>query len=127
MNGIEIKKYIKKKCYDCCRFKKENMELYKLNLPNGIVNNIIDYALGEEDICKICRSWRFYQELIKCHLNHKRFLNTNVEDEILIFLTLCERPPHDCVKQFFEINKKKYEMIDCVLKMLVSRRREGRT
>ena len=37
MNGIELNKYINKKCYDCCHFKKENMELYKLNLPNGII------------------------------------------------------------------------------------------
>ena len=32
----EINNYINKKCYDCCHFKKENMELYKLNLPNDI-------------------------------------------------------------------------------------------
>ena len=42
MVETEINNYINKKCYDCCHFKKENMELYKLNLPNGIVNNIID-------------------------------------------------------------------------------------
>ena len=29
---------------DCCHFKKENMELYKLNLPNETVNNIINYS-----------------------------------------------------------------------------------
>ena len=34
MNGDEINNYINTKCYDCCHFKKENMELYKLNLPN---------------------------------------------------------------------------------------------
>ena len=34
-----------KKCDGCCHFKKETMELYKLNLPNGIVNNIIGIAL----------------------------------------------------------------------------------
>ena len=48
----EINKYINKKCYDCCHFKKENMELYKLNLPNDIVNNIIKYNYDEE--CKYC-------------------------------------------------------------------------
>ena len=47
-----INNYINKKCYDCCHLKKENMELYKLNLPNGIVNNIIDYSLGKENLCK---------------------------------------------------------------------------
>ena len=72
MNGIEINKYINKECYDCCHFKKENMELYKLNLPNGIVNHIIGYALSEEDECEICQEWRDNQELIRCHLNLKR-------------------------------------------------------
>ena len=107
MNGIEINKYINKKCYDCCHFKKENMELYKLNLPNGIINNIIDYALGEEDLCKICRNWRFYQELIKCTLSIKRFNERNVEDDILIFLTVNKLPPYEYVKQFLKISKKK--------------------
>ena len=73
---------------------------YKLNLHNGIVNNMIDYALGEED------DWRFYQELIKCHLNHKRLLKAHVEDDILIFLIVYEIQPYDCVKQFLKISKK---------------------
>ena len=106
MVETEINNYINKKCYDCCHFKKENMELYKLNLPNGIVNNIIDYALDEEK-CKNCKSSRFYQELIKCQLNYKRFLNTNVEDDIIIFLTVYERPPYDYVTAFMKISKKK--------------------
>ena len=50
MVETEINNYINKKCYNCCHFKKENMELYKLNLPNGIVNNIIDYSLGKENL-----------------------------------------------------------------------------
>ena len=99
MKEQEVKNYINKKCYDCCHFKKENMEIYKLNLPNEIVNNIIDYALDEQN-GKICKNWRFYQELIKCHLNHKRFLKTNVEDDIIIFLTVYERPPFDSVRAF---------------------------
>ena len=86
MNGIEIDKYINKKCYDCCHFKKENMELYKLNLPNGTVNNIIGYALDEEHVCRTCTNSRCNRELIRCHLNLKRINNRNVEDEILIFL-----------------------------------------
>ena len=125
MNGIEINKYINKKCYGCCHFKKENMELYKLNLPNGIINNIIDYALGEEDLCKICRNWRFYQELIKCTLSIKRFNDRNVEDDILIFLTVNKLPPYEYVKQFLKISKNKYTMIDRILKMLTYYRRDG--
>ena len=54
MVETEINNYINKKCYDCCHFKKENMELYKLNLPNGTVNNIIDYFL-DEDVCRTCQ------------------------------------------------------------------------
>ena len=125
MNGIEINKYINKKCCDCCHFEKENMELYKLNLPSGIIHSIIDYGLGEDDLCRICRHWRFYQELIKCHLNIKRRNSRHVEDDILICLVVYDIPPHDCVKQFLKISKNEYEMIDYILKMLVNRRREG--
>ena len=82
------------------------MEIYKLHLPNGIANNIIDYALDEDDLCRICRNWRYYQALIKCHLNIKRRTSRNVEDDILIFLTVYERPPYDYVKQFLKISKK---------------------
>ena len=121
----EINNYINKKCYECCHFKKENMELYKLNLPNGIVNNIIDYSMDEEDICENCKTWRDNQELIRCHLNLKRRHNRNVEDDILIFLTVYERPPYDYVKQFLKISKKKYDMINHILWILLYRRREG--
>ena len=106
MNGIEINKYINKKCYDCCHFKKENMEMYKLNLPNGIINNIIDYALGEEDLCRTCRRWRRYQNIIENILEIKKIDERNVEDEILIFLTVNKLPPYVYVKQFLKISKK---------------------
>ena len=68
MNGDEINSYINKKCHDCCHFKKESMELYKLNLPNEIVNNIINYSMDEEVVCKNCKNWRDNQTLIKCVL-----------------------------------------------------------
>ena len=55
MNGDKINNYINKKCYDCCHFKKENMELYKLNLPNETVNNIINYSMDEKDQCENCQ------------------------------------------------------------------------
>ena len=125
MKNQEVNNYINKKCYDCCHFKKENMELYKLNLPNGIVNNIIEYALGEEDECKICQEWRDNQELIRCHLNLKRRHNRNVEDDIIIFLTVYERPPYSYVRIFLKISKKKYELINHILWILLIRRREG--
>ena len=101
------------------------MELYKLNLPNGIVNHIIDYALSEEDECKICQEWRDNQELIRCHLNLKRRHNRNVEDAIIIFLTVYGRPPYSYVRAFLKISKKRYELIDHILWMLLHRRREG--
>ena len=82
------------------------MELYKLNLPNEIVNNIINYSMDEEDLCKICRNWRYYQELIRCLLGIKRIRHRNVEDDILIFLTVNKIPPYDYVKQFLKISKK---------------------
>ena len=106
MNGIEINKYINKICYDCCHFKKENMELYKLSFPNGIVNNTISYSMDEEDECENCINWRDNQSIINCVLRIKRRNNRNVEDDILIFLVVYDIPPHDCVKQFLEISKK---------------------
>ena len=125
MNEQEVNIYTKKKCYDCCHFNKDNMELYKLNLPNGIVNNIIDSALSKEDECKICRRWRSYQSMIENQLEIKRLLNTNVEDDILIFLTVYERPPYSYVRAFLKISKKQYEMIDYILWMLIYHRRTG--
>ena len=44
--------------------------------------------------------------------------NRNVEDEILIFLTVNKIPPYDYVKQFLKISKKKYEMMDDILWLL---------
>ena len=125
MVETEINNYINKKRYDCCHFKKENMELYKLNLPNGIVNNVIDYSMDEEDKCENCKTWRDNQELIRCHLNLKRRHNRNVEDDIKIFLTVYERPPYSDVRIFLKISKKKYELINHILWMLLHRRREG--
>ena len=119
MVETEINNYINKKCYDCCHFKKENMELYKLNLPNGIVNNIVDYALSEEDECRTCRRWRRYQNIIRNVLEFKNIDERNVEDEILIFLTVYDRPPYDYVKAFLKISNKKYEMITHILWMLI--------
>ena len=106
MNGVEINKYINKKCYDCCHFKKENMELYKLNLPNGIINNIIDYSMDEEDVCRTCRRWRRYQNIMENMLEIKKIDERNVEDDILIFLTVYKLPPYEYVKQFLKISKK---------------------
>ena len=82
------------------------MELYKLNLPNGIINNIIDYALGEEDLCRTCRRWRRYQNIIEHILEIKKIDERNVEDDILTFLTVNKLPPYVYVKQFLKISKK---------------------
>ena len=82
------------------------MELYKLNLPNEIVNNIINSSMDEKDECENCQEWRDNQFLIKCLLGIKRINNRNVEDEILIFLTVNTIPPYDYVKQFLKISKK---------------------
>ena len=118
MNGDGINNYIDKKCYDCCHFKKENMELYKLSLPNEIVNNIINYSMDEKDECENCQEWRDNQFLIKCLLRIKGRHNRNVEDDILIFLTVNKIPPYDYVKQFLKISKKKYDTIYDILWML---------
>ena len=125
MAETEINNYINKKCYDCCHFKEENMELYKLNLPNGIANNIVDYSLGKENICRTCKKWRYYQDAIEYNLDIKRFNERNVEDDILIFLTVYEIPPYDYGKAFLKISKKKYEIIDYILWALIYHKMEG--
>ena len=113
-----------KKCYDCCHFKKENMELYKLSLPNTILNNIINYSMDEEDECKICQEWRDNQVLIKCLLRIKGRQNRNVEDEILIFLTVNKIPPYDYIKKVLK-SLRKYGMIDDILRMLCYSQEKG--
>ena len=86
--------------------------------PNEIVNNIINYSMDEKDECENCQEWRDNQFLIKCLLGIKRIHNRNVEDDILIFLTVNKIPPYDCVKQFLKISKKKYDTIYDILWML---------
>ena len=105
--------------------KKDNMQLYKLNLPNGTINNIIYYALGKEDLCKICRNWRFHKQILEHHLDIKMFNERNVEDDILIFLTVYKIPPYSYVRAFLKISEKKYEMVGRILWVLVYRRKEG--
>ena len=94
------------------------MELYKLNLPNEIVNNIINYSMDEKVECENCQEWRDNQFLIKCLLRIKGRHNRNVEDDILIFLTVNKIPPYDYVKQFLKISMKKYGMMDDILWLL---------
>ena len=125
MNDDKINNYINKKCYDCCHFKKENMELYKLNLPIEIVNIIINYSMDEEDICENCKTWRDNQAIINCVLRKKIRHNRNVEDDILIFLTVNKIPPYEYVKQFLKISKKKYVMIADILLMLCHSQKKG--
>ena len=48
MMKTKINSYINKNAMIVATLK--NMELYKLNLHNGIVNNIIDHASDEEDV-----------------------------------------------------------------------------
>ena len=77
-----------------------------MNLPNEIKNNIINYSMdGEEDICENCQEWRDNQFLIKCLLRIKERHNRNVEDEILVFLTVNTIAPYDYIKQFLKISK----------------------
>ena len=101
------------------------MELYKLNLPNGIINNIINYALSEEDLYKHCKTWRDNQAIIKCLLRIQGKHNRNVEDDILIYLIVNKLPPYEYIKQFLKISKKTYEMIYDILRMLCHNQKKG--
>ena len=77
-----------------------------MDLLNGIVNNIIDYSLDEEDVCRTFQEWRDTQAIIKCALRMKRRNNRNVEGDILIFLAVYNIPPYDYVRAFMKISKK---------------------
>ena len=95
------------------------MELYKLNLPNGVVNNIIKYNYDEEE-CNYCCIWRCNQEIFHrlCEINrrHKR----NVEEDILAFITVYDDhlPTLKDVKQVMRISEKKYEVLEKILWLL---------
>ena len=114
--GSEINNYINKKCYDCCHFKKENMELYKLNLPNEIVNNIIEYNC-DEDECNYCCIWKCNKELSHCLCQINIRKKRNVEEDVLAFLTVYDKdlPPLKDVKQVMRISEKKYEVLENIL------------
>ena len=55
----ETIKYLKDKCSKCqeCKFTTENMELYKLDLPNEVVKNIC--AMNYDRCCKCHHSTKF--------------------------------------------------------------------
>ena len=55
----------------------------------------------------------------------KRLNERNVEDDILIFLTVYEIPPYDYVKAFLETSKKKHEIIYYILWALIYQRKRG--
>ena len=99
-----------KKCYDCCHFKKEHMELFKLNLPNDIVNNIIKYNYDEK--CNYCCIWRCNKELfhLLCQINIRK--KRNVEEDVLAFITVYHHlPTLKDVKEVMRISEKKYEVL----------------
>ena len=88
------------------------MELYKLNLPNGIVNNIIEYNCEDEE-CNYCFNWRCYQTIfnITCKQNicSKRY----VEDNVLKAFVIVYRdvlPTLKDVKQVMGLSEKKYNV-----------------
>ena len=112
----EINNYINKKCYDCCHFKKENMELYKLNLPNDIVNNIIKYNYDEEE-CDYCCIWRCNQRLFYCLCQINIRKKRNVEEDVLAFIIVYHHylPTLKDVKQVMRISEKKYDVLEKIL------------
>ena len=55
---------------------------------------------------KFCRNWRFHQQIIENHLDIKMFNERNVEDDILIFLTVYKIPPYSYVRAFLKISEK---------------------
>ena len=115
MMRCEIDNCINKKCYDCCHVKKENMELYKSNLPNEVVNNIIKYNYDEE--CNYCCIWRCNKELFHCLCQINIRKKRNVEEDVLAFITVYQHhlPTLKDVKEVIRISEKKYEGLKEIL------------
>ena len=78
------------------------MELYKLNSPNVLVDNITDYSFDKEDECDDCQIWRHYYRRIEKHLAIKRLDERNVDDDIIRFLSVYKIPPYEYVHQFLK-------------------------
>ena len=91
------------------------MELYKLNLPNDIVNNIVKYNYDDE--CIYCCSWRCYQKMFHCAFEINRINKRNIEEDVLAFITVYYQhlPPLKDVKQVIRISEKKYEVLKEIL------------
>ena len=53
-----------------------------MNVLIGIVKHVTDFFLSNDDECKTCNIWRYYQNTITCALKIQR----HVQDYMLIFL-----------------------------------------
>ena len=95
-------------------WKKQHVELYKLNLPANVVNDIVEYHYDRDDECKKCQRWRYHQHQIDCCLNIKRVFKRDVEDDVIIFLQVYERnlPPIEYVRKFMRISERRYDIFD---------------
>ena len=109
-----INNLINNECYKCCGLKKQHVELYKLNLPANVVNDIVEYHYDRDDECKKCQRWRYHQHQIDCCLNIKRVFKRDVEDDVIIFLQVYERnlPPIEYVRKFMRISERRYDIFD---------------
>ena len=60
LNVIEMKTVINHKVSICknCKFNKQNMSLYKLNIPNPIVKHICKYNYKECEVCKTLKEFK---------------------------------------------------------------------
>ena len=96
------------------------MEFYKLNLPNGVVNNINEYYCDEED-CDYCYKWRCYQNIFKITCKQDLRNKRNVEEHVLACVIVYHDvlPKLKDVKQTMRISEKKYNVLESILWMLV--------
>ena len=92
------------------------MELYKLNLPNGVVNNIIEQNYDEEE-CDYCCIWKCNKEMFNCLCKKNIRKKRNVEEDVLAFITVYDKDlsPLIYVKQFMRISEKRYDVLRKIL------------
>ena len=121
----EIEKYVSYKCSVCesCKWNSKNMELYKLNLPNGVINIVREMAY---EPCKHCKSARE----IKCR--NERIFNYNADMpnftintvELSYFLSFYTLPSYEKLKEHFTVSKLKYNLYGSLFSWYLGRLHE---
>ena len=97
-------------CEKWCYNQKYYIDIYDLNLPPNVVNNIVEYSCCENR-CSKCECRQHTKEWI-CRYTDKfqAKLNRQLEDDLLIFIMVYGdlHPPLEYVRTCFRVSEKQY-------------------